>query len=531
MKKMKKIFALLIAMVMVLGMSTSVFAQTIGSAAAGTGSITVTNAAKGVDYKVYKLFDASVTGTANGSIAYTGDIPASLSAYFWKDTAGNIFAGTTETNEETGEVTHTAITDISAEMSAALKAWAATQTATAETPTGGADGSTLTFAGLPYGYYVITTSQGETAISVDSTNPNVDVVDKNSTPPISNAKKYAGEEEAANADDTDNNVNIGDTVTYTVSLNTSNYDGAAENAKQITAYTIADNFANGVLTNVRVTGITVGGSAVTTTVKYTDSDTALSVPFDWTTGKTISVAWVDADGNSVYANGAELKVTYTATVADTAAIDGAGNTNTATISYVTDGGTPSSQTVEDTIYTYAVAIKKVDQAGGNLANAVFQLPFYVKSTPANDGAYIYAGTTAGEGLTNSLTTPNNGLIIIKGVKDGTYNFTETAAPSGYNKLTAPVEVTATKTGASTTETTTYLDKDGNVVSTEQTDGHTVIVTIDELAATPIVVVNKTGAELPSTGGIGTTIFYIIGAILVIGAGVVLVTRRRMNANK
>lgn len=52
---MKKIFALLIAMVMVLGMSTSVFAQTIGSAAAGTGSITVTNAAKGVDYKVYKL--------------------------------------------------------------------------------------------------------------------------------------------------------------------------------------------------------------------------------------------------------------------------------------------------------------------------------------------------------------------------------------------------------------------------------------------------------------------------------------------
>lgn len=527
MKKMKKIFALLIAMVMVLGMSTAVFAQTIGTAAAGTGSITVTNAAKGVEYKVYKLFDASVTGTTDGSIAYTGDIPASLSAYFWKDSAGNVFAGTTETDDD-GNVTHTAITDISTEMAAALKAWAGTATATASTPEGGADGSTLTFAGLPYGYYVITTSQGETAISVDSTNPNVDVVDKNSTPPISNAKKYAGEEEAADAEDTDNNVFIGQTVTYTVSLNTSNYDGAAENAKQITAYTIADNFANGVLTNVRVTGITVGGSAVTTTVKYTDSDAALTVPFDWTSGKTISVAWVDANGNSVYANGAELKVTYTATVADTAAIDGAGNTNTATISYVTDGGTPSQQTVEDTIYTYAVAIKKVDQAGGNLAGAVFELPFYVKSTADTDGAYIYAGTAAGDGLTNSLTTPANGLIIIKGVKDGTYSFTETAAPAGYNKLTAPVQITATKTGEATTATTTYLDKDGNVVATEQVDGHTVLVNIDELAATPAVVVNKTGAELPSTGGIGTTIFYIIGSILVIGAGVVLVTRRRMN---
>ncbi|MDY4769696.1 MAG: SpaA isopeptide-forming pilin-related protein [Lachnospiraceae bacterium] len=524
MKRIKKIFALLIAMVMVLGMSTSVFAQTIGTEVNGTGSITVTNAAKGVDYKIYKLFDASVTGTLGGSIAYTGEIPESLSAYFWKDTAGNVFAGTTTVvNEETGEVSHTPITDISTDMAAALKAWAGTESPTASTPGGGADGSTLKFVGIPYGYYVITTSQGETAISVDSTNPDVNVVDKNATPPINDAKKYAGKEEAADAKDTDNNVNIGDTVTYTISFDTANYDGAGEDAERITSYIISDDFASGVLTNVNVTSITIGGDT------YKTGNPAETPQFD-SNGK-ITIPWTSSEGNNLYANGAAIVITYTATVADTAAIDGTGNKNTATITYTTNGDNePSTVTVYDTIYTFAVAIKKVDQAGKDLAGAVFELPFYVKTTADSDGAYIYAGRNSGTGLTNSLTTPDNGLIIIKGVKDGTYNFIETAAPDGYNKLTAPVTVEATKTGLTTTSKTTYLDADGNEVDTEEDATNIVIVTIQQLAATPVVVVNKTGAELPSTGGMGTTIFYIIGAILVIGAGVVLVTRRRMNAN-
>ena len=79
-----------------------------------------------------------------------------------------------------------------------------------------------------------------------------------------------------------------------------------------------------------------------------------------------------------------------------------------------------------------------------------------------------------------------------------------------------------------TVTSIIVDNDGDTATTtdQTTVDHTVIV--DDLAATPVVVVNKTGTELPATGGIGTTIFYIVGACLVIGAGVVLVTRRRMN---
>ena len=117
---------------------------------------------------------------------------------------------------------------------------------------------------------------------------------------------------------------------------------------------------------------------------------------------------------------------------------------------------------------------------------------------------------------------------VNGVKTGDYSITETEAPKGYNKLTAPVTVTATKTGETRTSTITYLDADGKIAAKETTGGSTVLVTIEELAATSIVVVNQTGAELPSTGGMGTTIFYALGAALAIGAGIILVTRKRLS---
>ena len=162
---------------------------------------------------------------------------------------------------------------------------------------------------------------------------------------------------------------------------------------------------------------------------------------------------------------------------------------------------------------------------------MFEFPFYVKSTAdATDGAYIYAGTTAGEGLTNQITTPENGVIVVKGVKSGDYEITEFKAPAGYNKLTAPVTVEAVKTGETSTHTTVYLDKDGNKVN-ESAKVFEVKVDIDTIAATAVVVVNKAGTELPSTGGMGTTIFYVLGAVLVVGAGVLLVTKKRMSQSE
>ena len=90
-------------------------------------------------------------------------------------------------------------------------------------------------------------------------------------------------------------------------------------------------------------------------------------------------------------------------------------------------------------------------------------------------------------------------------------------------------MTPVKTGATSTSKTISLDKDGNVVGEDYSgEKVTVLVSISDLSATPIVIMNKAGTVLPSTGGIGTTIFYIVGGILAAGAAIVLVAKKRVN---
>lgn len=503
MKHARKLASLLLALVMVFALATTAFAQDV-TLTNGEGSITISNAAKGETYTIYKLFDATVSADGS-SIAYTGTVPASLSTYFTADKNGYISA--TPAAKE-GE-------NMSEGLKTALKTWAETAT---PTKTAESDGSALNFNGLAYGYYVVTTTQGQQLISVDSTMKDVTIVDKNSSTPNDLHKT------AANKD-----VSIGDTVTYTVSFKTSNYYGAGTEAKEIVSYTIEDTLPD-FLSNVTVTRIIVDNDGNDTT---TDDQDDVTAPF---TNKKIVIDWYDEEKSQFkYNNGATVTITYTAVVTEKATIDGAGNTNKVTVTWTTKGSDepdPNNKIdTKETIYTYAIALKKVSDKGVNLPDAVFEFPFYVKSTPDADGAYIYAGTTEAEGLTKQITTPASGVIVVKGVKSGTYEIKEVTAPAGYNKLTAPVTVTAVKTGETSTHTTVYLDKDGNVVD-ESAKVTEVKVDINTIAATALVVVNKAGTELPSTGGMGTTVFYVLGFVLVMGAVVLLVTKKRMsNANR
>lgn len=507
MKHARKLTSLLLALVMVFALATTAFAQDV-TVTGGTGSITISNAAKGETYTIYKLFDATVHVDEDGSsIAYTGTVPESLKTYFTAD--GNGYISATKDAKD-GE-------NMSEGLKTALKAWAETATATA---TAESDGSALNFKGLKYGYYVVTTTQGKQLISVDSTMPDVTIVDKNSSTPSDLSK-------TATATGTDKSFSIGDTVTYTVHFKTSNYYGAGTEAKKIVSYTIEDTLPE-FLSNVNVTSIIVDNDGDSTTTKDQADVTAQFVD------KKIVIDWYDEDNNKfLHDNGATVTITYTAVVTEKAHIDGNGNTNKVTVTWTTEGGeppVPGKLEKEETIYTYAIALKKVDNKGKALPGAVFEFPFYVKSTADTDGAYIYAGTTAGEGLTNQITTPEGGVIVVKGVKSGDYEITEFKAPAGYNKLTAPVTVGAVKTGETSTHTTVYLDKDGNKVN-ESAKVFEVKVDIDTIAATAVVVVNKAGTELPSTGGMGTTIFYVLGAVLVVGAGVLLVTKKRMSQSE
>lgn len=493
MKTTRKLASLLLALVMVFALAVTAFAQDIPGSSGAAGSITISNAAKGETYTIYKLFDATVSEDGK-SIAYTGEIPASLSTYFSADKNGYISATADAKNGD----------NMSAELEAALKDWTKSVAATS---TAVSDGSALNFTGLAYGYYVVTTSQGKQLISVDSTMPNATIVDKNSSTP-SNLTKTASSHD----------VSIGDTVTYTVSFKTSNYDGAGEAAKEIVSYTIEDTLPE-FLSDVKVTSIIVDNGA--------DGQTPVTAQF---ANKKIVIDWYK-NNKFLYNNGATVTITYTAKVTDKAVIDGNGNTNKVTVTWTTkDGGEPDPGKKiekEETIFTYAIALKKVNNEGNPLPGAIFEFPFYVKSTADANGAYIYAGKTPGTDLTNQITTPADGVIVVKGVASGSYTITEFKAPDGYNKLTTPVTVNAVKTGKTTTNTTVYLDENGKVVG-ETANATKVEVNIATIAATAVVVLNKAGTELPSTGGMGTTVFYVLGAVLVLGAVVLLVTKKRMN---
>ena len=494
MKHARKLASLLLALVMVFALATTVFAQDV-TGPGGEGSITISNAAKGETYAIYKLFNATVSAD-HTSIAYTGDIPDGLNTYFVKDTNGYISATDLAKNGE----------NMSDGLKTALKTWAEGATKTAEATS---DGSALNFNGLAYGYYVVTTTQGNQVISVDSTMPNAIIVDKNSSTPSDLKKTATG---------TDKSFSIGDTVTYTVSFKTSNYYGAGTEAKEIVSYTIEDTLPD-FLASVNVTSISVDNVVI-------HDQTGATPQFD---NKKIVIKWYDETNKKfLYNNGATVTITYTAKVTDKAAIDGKGNPNEVTVTWATtEGNQPNPLKSKETIYTYAIALKKVSDKGVALPGAVFQFQFYVKTDPDADGAYIYAGTTPGNGLTNQITTPKDGVIVVKGVKAGKYEITEVTAPAGYNKLTAPVTVQAAQTGKTTTQTTVYLDENGKKVD-ESAKVTEVKVDIGTIAATAVVVVNKAGTELPSTGGMGTTVFYVLGAVLVLGAVVLLVTKKRMS---
>ena len=500
MKHAKKFASLLLALVMVFALGTTAFA-------AGTNSITVKNAVKDQEYKLYKMLDL-VVDTDLTAYSYTVN---SAWADFFKAAGGTTPAGkglSYVNIDAQGYVTWKDGADVAAfakDAEAFAKQLTALETHTATVDE--ANAGQFTFEGLEAGYYLVTSTLGTKAtVGTTPGNPNPEIQEKNAAP--ENVKTV--EEDSTSKYGEKNDADIGQTVNFKSTITAQT---GAEN------YVFHDTMSAG-LTYGSVTGITLKGAEV----DNTDNKAYTVVSTGLTDNCTFEVRFTQAFCDTLKAND-QIVISYTATLNENAVIAGDGNPNTSKLSYGDKGDTshtPSGTTPPSTTTTYTWDVdvfkytNKTTGEGENakteevaLAGAKFTLSKNSDGTNpialVSEGNNVYRVAKTGEtGTVTEITTDATGKFTIKGLDADTYYLTETAAPAGYNKLADAVTIVIGENGVvnGTTEAPQGVDE--------------------------VKVLNQAGAELPSTGGMGTTIFYVLGSILVVGAAVLLVTRKRMS---
>lgn len=213
---------------------------------------------------------------------------------------------------------------------------------------------------------------------------------------------------------------------------------------------------------------------------------------------------------------------------------GEGDTNTSTGENL--GKTPEDKVI---VFTYALQVTKVEKdTTTTLKDAKFTLSKVV------DGTTYYAVVTDGkisnwaenEDDATVLVTGADGIITVTGIDDdGTYYLTETVAPTGYNKLKNPVTIVLKATTANVQTWTSTANEaltalnasvDGKDITTSLESGSTELVNFVSDATAKVTIENSKGSGLPETGGIGTTVFYVVGGLLMLVAVVVLVARKK-----
>lgn len=518
MKKVRKLICLALAMVMALAMCVTAYAT---EPAAATGTITVDNASKGESYTLVKLFDATYNDTKK-AIVYKlvdgeNDVPTGLKDYFELNPQGGIKYVIAKDEAQEKNAENKATGNLSSAAVGAITAWAKAVTSGVhfvETKT--ADGGALTFTGLAHGYYVVVSRSSSTpggVVSVTSLGPNQNIQDKSTSDNPHFPEDGTGKKINGGKLDT---VAVGDEVTYTVTYHTVNWINVDKTANdgaetKVTKYVVKDTLPK-FLESVTVSDVTVKeGNKDAVSIKNTITGIE-----NFGTAKTFDIPWVDKEGKSLYVNGAVLTITYTAIVTkDILTSDAAAENHTNEITITPNNEQPGDddKTTAD-VYTGRIVVKKyAAKADGitadeteALADAKFVLADH-KVDPTDGTAVKYAqiDKTTGKvtwvidkAQATTITTDDKGEATFEGLDDGTYYLEETEAPAGYNKLNERQEVTV---GAATTKNKTNITQTATVV-------------------------NKTGTQLPSTGGIGTTIFYVVGSILMLGAVVLFVTRKR-----
>ncbi|MDD5907688.1 MAG: SpaH/EbpB family LPXTG-anchored major pilin [Clostridia bacterium] len=477
MKHTKKLASLLLALVLAFALAVPAFAT------GETGSITINDAVVEQTYTIYQILDLeSYNASAN---AYAYKATSAWSAFINSDGIKGTYV---EVNAQ-GYVTWKTGADAAAFAKAAQK-YAKDNNITNQ-GSATATTTTVSFTGLDLGYYLVDTTLG-TLCSLDTTNPNVVMEEKNEVPV--NVKTV--EEDSTGNYGEKNDADIGQTVNFKSTITA---QAGAEN------YVFHDTMSAG-LTYTGVTGITLNGTTVDAS-NYTVTAPAAD-------GDTFDVTFTQAFCDTLKAND-QIVISYTATLNENAVIAGAGNPNTSKVSYGDSSNTKYTPDSQTKTYTWDVDVFKYTMNSNTetaLAGATFTLSKNADgSNPialVSEGNNVYRVAKTGEtGTVTEITTDATGKFTIKGLDADTYYLTETAAPAGYNKLAGPVTIVIGENGV--VNGTTGAPQSVNEVK----------------------VLNQSGTELPSTGGMGTTVFYVLGGVLVVGAVVLLITKKRMGAEQ
>ena len=512
MKRMKRIMALMLAAIMMMAMSVTAFAA---EGATGTHTLTVnvksTTPAqdlKGQTINLYKLFD--VTESKSGE---TTNYAYTVNNTYKAALASVLKIGETSKDEDFVKAV--------ADQEATIQQFANDFTAKALTDNLGAtktsgkiaeSKTSYEFTGLDAGYYLVYVTGGKeiqsSLVTVDETTNTVNL--KTEAPSIEKT-----------ADKT--TVNIGDVVTYTVKGSIPDTTGYAQYV-----YKIHDELSTGLdfVNDAKGTALEAGATTVNVTVAFTDNSVTAA-------GTTPTVATLDTANNRkmsldlsewVRANqtnkGKEFTVTYYAKVNKDAVVT---EKNKAQLEYGNKPGETTTTTPSEAkTPTYPLDIlKKKKGSEDKLAGAKFSL--YTSAEDAKNGKnpikvsgsngnYVVDSTSKNTVFESVASIDEKGYNLhVNGLAAGDYWLVETEAPAGYNKLTAPIKIEITKS-ADTEVNNWTISKDGTV----ETDK---IIDIE----------NSTGSLLPSTGGMGTIIFAVIAAILVLGVAVSFIRDKRKNA--